>query len=214
MDTVMRLSRAKNIDIRQQTLLEAAYFSVKPSTRVARVVKQRTVLQQYVRFLLEDKLSSSDLVEDVIKCLRRLPWLAGGDTDKGREKDGGKGKGRDRGRGKGRDKDNGKEKDERNGEPSNDSSSTPNDTADGASDEPERGDVQRYVIKSALRVSRTKYVSIPNIADCLSGLSRYYPDLIIELVDRIFEELQRALDTPYKREIHRMLGLVRLLGEL
>jgi hypothetical protein len=36
--------------------------------------------------------------------------------------------------------------------------------------------------------------------------------LLIQLVDRILEEVQRGLETPYKREPQRMLGIVKLLG--
>jgi regulator of nonsense transcripts 2 len=43
---------------------------------------------------------------------------------------------------------------------------------------------------------------------------RYCPNLLIRLVDRILEEVQRGLDAPHKREPQRLLGLVRLLGEL
>lgn len=33
-------------------------------------------------------------------------------------------------------------------------------------------------------------------------------------MDRILEEVQRGLDSPYKREIQRLLGVARLLGEM
>jgi regulator of nonsense transcripts 2 len=36
----------------------------------------------------------------------------------------------------------------------------------------------------------------------------------MKIIDRILEEVQRGLDSPFKREIQRLLGLVRLLGEL
>ena len=51
LDTVMRLSRAKNIDVRQQTLLESAYFTVKPPERVARVRKVRIVPTGIILYL-------------------------------------------------------------------------------------------------------------------------------------------------------------------
>jgi len=41
--------------------------------------------------------------------------------------------------------------------------------------------IQLHVIKAVLKMARTKYVSLPNIADCLSGLSKYYPNLVIEV---------------------------------
>ncbi len=155
LDTMLRLRRAKNLDLRQQTLLETAYFAVKPPERVARERKQLSVVQQYARHLVQVKLDAPNAnVEDVIRLLRKLPWQSAEES------------------------------------------------------------VALHVVKAVLKVARTKYVSLPNVADCLSGLSRYYPNLTTQLVDRVLEELQRALDSPYKREIQRSLGLVRLVGEL
>ena len=157
LNTMLRLRRARNLDLHQQTLLEAAYFAVKPPERVARAAKKPlSVVQQYARYLILEKLEDSraSTVDTVIKSLRRLSW---------------------------------KDAEE---------------------------NVTLQVIKASLRVARTKYVSLPNLADCLSGLASYHPNLVVLLVDRLIEELQRALETPYKREIQRCLGLVRLLGEL
>jgi len=38
--------------------------------------------------------------------------------------------------------------------------------------------------------------------------------IYVQLVDRILEELQRGLESPYKREIQRLLGIARLLSEV
>lgn len=158
LETMLRLRRAKNLDLRQQTILESAYFAVKPPERERSGGKDkapRSLVQQYARFLISQKLDDpKSTVEEVIKCLRRLPWQS------------------------------------------------------------REVDVQQHVIKAVLKMARTKYVSLPNIADCLSGMSKHYPNLVIELVDRILEEVQRGLDSPYKREIQRLLGVVRLLGEM
>lgn len=156
LNSMLRLRRARNIDLNMQTLLEGAYFAVKPPERVARAAKKElTVVQQYARFLILEKLEEPRVsVEAVIKSLRRLPWK------------------------------NTEEK------------------------------VAFHIVKASLKVARSKYVSLPNLADCLSGLASYHPNVVTQLVDRILEEVQRGLETPYKREIQRTLGLVRLLGEL
>jgi hypothetical protein len=39
LETMLRLRRARNMDLRLQTLLEAAYFAVKPPERTAREKK-------------------------------------------------------------------------------------------------------------------------------------------------------------------------------
>ena len=36
-------------------------------------------------------------------------------------------------------------------------------------------------IHTYIHTIRTKYVSLPNVADCLSGLSKSFPNLIIEV---------------------------------
>lgn len=156
LNTMLRLRRAKNLDLNMQTLLEAAYFAVKPPERVAKTAKTPlTVVQQYIRHLLLVKLDEPRAsVEAIIRNLRRLPWKSAEEN------------------------------------------------------------VTLHVVKASLRLARTKYVSIPNLADCISGLGSYHPNLVVQVVDRILEEVQRGLETPYKREIQRMLGLVKLLGEL
>ena len=78
----------------------------------------------------------------------------------------------------------------------------------------EQENIVHHVIKAALKIARTKYTTIPNLADCLSGLVTYQPCLLTILVDRILEEVQRAIETPFKREMQRMIGFIRLLGEL
>lgn len=69
LDTMLRMRRAKNLDLRQQTLLESAYFAVKPPDRdraADRAKKQLSVVQQYVRFLVTEKLDDpKSSVEDV-----------------------------------------------------------------------------------------------------------------------------------------------------
>jgi regulator of nonsense transcripts 2 len=169
LEMMLRLRHAKNLDLYQQTLLESAYFAVKPPDRSRankdgqRGKKELTVVQQYARYLIQQRLedtasSGNDSngigVDDVIRSLRRLPWQS-----------------------------------------------------------PEER-VSYHVMKAVLKVARTKYISIPNLADCLSGLQRYYPNLVTEVVDRVFEEIQRALENPFKRDHQRIHGFARLLGEL
>lgn len=157
LDTMMRLKRARNLDLHSQTMLESAYFAVKPPERSNRQQKKDlTIVQKYARFLLQEKLEDTTrtTVDQVVRMLRRLPWNVAEEN------------------------------------------------------------IDYHVMKAALKVARTKYVSLPNLADCLSGLAKYYPNVVVQIVDRILEELQRSLDSPYKREIQRILGITRLLGEL
>lgn len=156
LETMLRLRRARNLDLHHQTLIESAYFAVKPPERkCGKVKKEFTQAQQYARWLISQRLDDPAVnVDNVLKSLRRLPWL------------------------------------------------TPEEK------------IGEHVMKAALKVARTKYVLIPNVADCISGLMKFYPNLIVQMVDHIFEELQRALDSPYKREMQRILGITRMLGEM
>jgi len=59
LETMLRLRRAKNLDLRQQTILESAYFAVKPPEKERSGGKDKTprsVVQQYARFLISQKL--------------------------------------------------------------------------------------------------------------------------------------------------------------
>ncbi|CAE7526146.1 UPF2, partial [Symbiodinium microadriaticum] len=73
LDTVIRLRRAKNLDYRQQTALDEAYFAVKPPERTTRKKKEYTDIQLYVRHMMLSKLKSSN-VDNIIRQLRKLPW--------------------------------------------------------------------------------------------------------------------------------------------
>jgi len=154
---MIRIRRSRNLDLHQQNLLEAAYFSVKPPDRTSKIVKkQLSVVQQYARYLILEQLDerkNAD-IDSVIKSLRRLPW-----------KD-------------------------------------------------DQENIAHHVIKAALKIARTKYTTVPNLADCLSGLATHQPCLLTILVDRLLEEVQRAIESPFKREMQRMIGFIRLLGEL
>ena len=75
LETILRLRRAKNLDLHLQTVLEAAYFAVKPPQRKERAMKEYTHAQQYARHLIFSRLSTEKgVVDGVIKQLRKLPW--------------------------------------------------------------------------------------------------------------------------------------------
>lgn len=155
LETILRLRRVKHLGLRQQTLLEMAYFAVKPPERVKQAKVEYTMAQKYARYLIIEKLDSRGaVVDDVILSIRKLPWV-----------------------------------------------------------DPTQ-QIDDHVTQAVLHLARNKYVSIPVLADCLSGLAVYLPNLVIRITDRLFEEVQRSLDVPYKREPQSQLGFVRLLGEL
>jgi regulator of nonsense transcripts 2 len=73
LDILMRLKNVKNLDPRQSTLVENAYYLCKPPERSARISKVRPPLHQYVRKLLFSDLDK-DSIANVLKQLRKLPW--------------------------------------------------------------------------------------------------------------------------------------------
>jgi regulator of nonsense transcripts 2 len=74
-------------------------------------------------------------------------------------------------------------------------------------------DIEFYVVKTAMKVAKTKPVDIPLVADTLAGLMKYHSRLHVRLIDSVCEELMRGMDSPNKREAQKLLGLARLLGE-
>ncbi|CAA2971180.1 regulator of nonsense transcripts UPF2 [Olea europaea subsp. europaea] len=73
LEILMRLKNVKNLDPRQSTLVENAYYLCKPPERSARVSKVRPPLHQYIRKLLFSDLDKST-IEHVLRQLRKLPW--------------------------------------------------------------------------------------------------------------------------------------------
>ncbi|CAH8265308.1 unnamed protein product [Arabidopsis lyrata] len=73
LDILMRLKNVKNLDPRQSTLVENAYYLCKPPERSARISKVRPPLHQYIRKLLFSDLDK-DSIANVLKQLRKLPW--------------------------------------------------------------------------------------------------------------------------------------------
>ena len=153
LDTVIRLRRAKNLDYRQQTALDEAYFAVKPPERTTRKKKEYSDIQLYVRHLLLTQLKSSN-VDRIIRQLRKLPWNSSEER------------------------------------------------------------VEVVVVKATMKLARAKYSNVPLATDCLSGLSKYHPNVIVRLVDSVIEELHRGLESPHKREQQKLVSYVRLISEL
>ena len=73
LEVFMRLGRVKNLETRQNLLVENAYFQCRPPERSALKVKQRSSVHQYIRYLILGLLSQSN-VQFVVKQLRKLDW--------------------------------------------------------------------------------------------------------------------------------------------
>ncbi|CAN0234153.1 unnamed protein product, partial [Laminaria digitata] len=77
LSVMMKLKKAKNLDPRLEALVDNAFYTCCPPERYMqqRAAKARTPLQLYVRMLMMERLKDDpDVVESVIKQLRKLPW--------------------------------------------------------------------------------------------------------------------------------------------
>lgn len=75
-------------------------------------------------------------------------------------------------------------------------------------------DVEAHILKACMSLTESKYVTIPILADFISGINKYQPNLAILLVDTVLETLLRGLEAPFKREPQKLLGAIRLIGEM
>ena len=155
MDTTLRLKGVRNLDMRQSALLESAYFAVKPPERAVKVKVEYTLVQQYARHLVLEKLNSAGCsVDTVMKALRRLPW------------------------------------------------------------EDDTEDIEGHVLAAMQQLAESKYLACAALADLLSGINRHLPNLVVRFTDALLESVHRGLEVPYRREPQKMVGAMRMIGEL
>lgn len=74
--------------------------------------------------------------------------------------------------------------------------------------------VEKILIKVCIKVAKTKYVSIHLVADIVAALIKHRPRFVVKLVDTVLEELYRGMQLPHKRDVQKLLGVTKLLGEL
>ncbi|KAL4437467.1 hypothetical protein ABPG77_003448 [Micractinium sp. CCAP 211/92] len=72
LEVMMKLRNARNLDARQSSLVDSAYFAVKSADRAA-MRKQRPPIHEYIRYLVYERLPLGQVTK-VLKKLRRLPW--------------------------------------------------------------------------------------------------------------------------------------------
>jgi len=73
---------------------------------------------------------------------------------------------------------------------------------------------ETYVVKSILKVQKIKYNQVYLLASLTSGLVRYHSTLPIHLTDDLLSEVRQLLHANEFAKQQRLLGLVKLLGEL
>lgn len=78
----------------------------------------------------------------------------------------------------------------------------------------ENENVDFHIVKAMLSTARKKYATVSVLGECIANLSKFKPNTVILLIDRLLEELVRGLEMPYKRDPQRMLSQVRFISEL
>lgn len=73
LEQMMRLKTATALDSRHAAQVENSYYHVKPPEGINAVHKIRPPMHAYIRHLLFEELSKSN-VDRIIKLMRRLPW--------------------------------------------------------------------------------------------------------------------------------------------
>lgn len=132
-DTMQRLRKVKKLDLWKQSILDSAYFTVKPPENALKAKKEYSKIQKYIRYLFHEKLCSGVSVFHIVRLLRQLPWdnCVTGKAEAAVKSDEGVG---------------------------NAIHTEVN--------------VEDEVIKTCLKVCRTKYIDIPLIARVVLGISK------------------------------------------
>ena len=71
-----------------------------------------------------------------------------------------------------------------------------------------------YLIKCILKVQKVKYNQVYLLASLVSALARYHPTLPVHVTDDLLSEMRHLLHVNEFVKQQRLLGLVKLLGEL
>ena len=142
-DTMQRLRKLKKLDLWKQNILDSAYFTVKPPVNSLKTKKEYTKIQKFIRYIFFEKLSSGTPVFQIVKLLRKLPWIpikkdvvvvADNVVVEGTE--------------------------------------TTETTVSTETNVEEDVDIEEFVIKTCLKVCRTKYIDIRLVAKVVFGISK------------------------------------------
>eukprot|EP00293_Proteomonas_sulcata_P005908 CAMPEP_0184325304 /NCGR_PEP_ID=MMETSP1049-20130417/139744_1 /TAXON_ID=77928 /ORGANISM="Proteomonas sulcata, Strain CCMP704" /LENGTH=507 /DNA_ID=CAMNT_0026647327 /DNA_START=12 /DNA_END=1535 /DNA_ORIENTATION=+ len=73
---------------------------------------------------------------------------------------------------------------------------------------------EAYIVKCVLKVQKSKYNQVYLFASLVSSLTKYHPSLAISVADDLLNEIRYLLHLNEFSKQQRLLGLVKLLGEL
>lgn len=151
LETIWRLKSVKNMEARQNTLVETAFFASKPSSvNKNQKRKCRPPIHEYIRHLIYYRLDSTNIKWTQTQFMK-LPW-----------------------------------------------------------DE----ELEQYVIKKFVKISRARFSTIPYVSTLIALLQRFKPGLIIGVVDALLEAIRSGMEKNDGRDSQRRIAEIQLLGEL
>ncbi len=75
-------------------------------------------------------------------------------------------------------------------------------------------ELQHYIIKKFVKVSRVRYSTIPEVAQLISAVGKYRKEVLVGVVDGILEAIRSGMERNDGRDSQRRVSEVALLGEL
>ncbi|CDF38846.1 unnamed protein product [Chondrus crispus] len=79
---------------------------------------------------------------------------------------------------------------------------------------PWNDDLEHYVIKKFVKISRARFSTIPYVSTLISLLQRFKPGLVIGIVDALLEAIRCGMEKNDGRDSQRRIAEIQLLGEL
>eukprot|EP00931_Biecheleriopsis_adriatica_P059719 TRINITY_DN35795_c0_g1_i1.p1 TRINITY_DN35795_c0_g1~~TRINITY_DN35795_c0_g1_i1.p1 ORF type:complete len:1224 (-),score=400.36 TRINITY_DN35795_c0_g1_i1:222-3830(-) len=74
LERMLRLTKAKSLPLRLEIMLEDAYYQVKPPEGKRQKKKEKDPLEQFVEYLIFDRLYKEEDEDKILKLCRKLPW--------------------------------------------------------------------------------------------------------------------------------------------
>lgn len=75
-------------------------------------------------------------------------------------------------------------------------------------------ELENYVVKKFVKISKVRYSTIPHVAFLISSLQKHKPSLVVGITDAVIERIMTGMERNDGRDSQRRLAEVFLLGEM
>lgn len=75
-------------------------------------------------------------------------------------------------------------------------------------------ELEKYVAKKFVKISKVRYSTIPHVAFLMSSLQKHKPSLVVGITDAVIERIMAGMERNDGRDSQRRLAEVFLLGEM